>query len=59
MSNLPIVPFLIIFPMVIAFLMYVVRAEKVRSFIAYCGAGIIIAAVGALVYVWIEGGCNR
>ena len=58
MSNLPIVPFLIIFPMVIAFLMYVVRADKVRSFIAYCGAGIIIAAVGALVYVWIDGGCN-
>ncbi|MBQ7199862.1 MAG: NADH-quinone oxidoreductase subunit L [Eubacterium sp.] len=59
MESLPIVPFLIIFPVVIAFLMFVVRADKVRSVIAYIGAVAIMAGVGVLVYMWIAGGCER
>ncbi|MBO4395203.1 MAG: NADH-quinone oxidoreductase subunit L [Eubacterium sp.] len=58
MSDWPIVPFLIIFPLAIAFLMFVVRAEKVRSFIAYAGAVLIMVGVGILTYVWIDGGCE-
>ena len=56
MGNLPVVPFLIIFPLVIAFLMFVVRADKVRSVIAYVGAVLIMAGVGYLTWMWIAGG---
>ena len=59
MESLPIVPFLIIFPVVIAFLMYVVRADRVRSVIAYVGAVCIMAAVGVLTYIWVSGGCKQ
>ena len=58
MSDLPIVPFLIIFPLVIAFFMFVVRADRVRSCIAYCGSAIIIAAVGYLTFDWIRSGAE-
>ena len=59
MGELPIVPFLIIFPLVIAFLMFfVIKHDKVRSFIAYCGAIIIIAAVGVLTFLWFDAGAK-
>ncbi len=56
MGNLPIVPFLIIFPLVIAFLMFVVRKSNIRAVIAYIGAILIMAGVGYLTWMWIDGG---
>ncbi|MEE3467690.1 MAG: proton-conducting transporter membrane subunit [Eubacterium sp.] len=56
MNYLPVVPFLIIAPLVIAFLMFVVRADKVRSVIAYVGAVLIMAGVGYLTWMWIDNG---
>ncbi|MBQ9022592.1 MAG: NADH-quinone oxidoreductase subunit L [Eubacterium sp.] len=52
-----VVPFLICFPMVIALLMFIIRADKVRNVIAYLGAVITMALVGLLVVQWIQGGC--
>ena len=56
MGELPIVPFLIIFPLIIAFLIYVVRNDKVRSFIAYFGATVVIVASGVLTFLWFDAG---
>ena len=56
MANIPIIPFLIIFPLVIAFLLFVIRADKVRSVIAYFGAVMIMVGVGVLTYLWIDNG---
>ncbi|MQN01360.1 MAG: NADH-quinone oxidoreductase subunit L [Lachnospiraceae bacterium] len=58
--TVPIVPFLIIFPMIIAFLMLVIplnpKANRVRNAIAYISCVAIMAAVGILVAMWIAGG---
>ena len=56
MNYLPVVPFLIIAPLVIAFLMFVVRVDKVRAVIAYIGSVLIMAGVGYLVWMWIDNG---
>ena len=56
MGNLPVVPFLIIFPLVIAFLMFVIRKSNVRAVIAYIGSIFIMIGVGYLTWMWIDGG---
>ncbi len=53
------IPFLIIFPFVIALLMFTVRVNKVRNTIAYISAGVIVAAVAALFVQWLMGGCQE
>ena len=53
------IPFLIIFPFVVALLMYAIRVNKVRNIIAYLSAGIIMLATGALVVQWMVGGCQE
>lgn len=60
MSSVPIVPFLIIFPMVIAFVMLIIplgdKANRVRNAIAYISCIAIMAAVAVLVGLWVAGG---
>ena len=51
-----IVPFLIIFPFVIAVVMYCVRINKIRNFIAYISAVILMGGVGVLTAQWLIGG---
>ncbi|MBQ2627607.1 MAG: NADH-quinone oxidoreductase subunit L, partial [Eubacterium sp.] len=53
-----VIPFLICFPLLVAVLMYCIRADKVRNVIAYAGAVIIIAATAVLVAQWMMGGCQ-
>jgi len=50
------IPFLIIFPMVVAVLMFCIRKTSVRNFIAYVGAAAIIAADILLVFYWLDNG---
>ena len=52
-----IIPFLICFPFLIAVVMYLVRVNKVRNFIAYLSAVILMAAVAILTAQWVMGGC--
>ena len=47
-----VVPFLIIFPLIVAVLMYVTRVNKIRNAIAYVSAVIIMIATGVLVFQW-------
>lgn len=60
MSGVPIVPFLIIFPMVIALVMLIIplgdKANRVRNAIAYISCIAIMAAVAVLVGLWVAGG---
>ena len=56
MSYLPVVPFLIIAPLVIAVLLFVIRADKVRAVIAYIGSVLIMAGVGYLTWMWLDSG---
>ena len=60
MSSVPIVPFLIIFPMVIALVMLIIplgdKANRVRNAIAYISCIAIMAAVAVLVGLWVAGG---
>lgn len=62
MTSVPIVPFLIIFPMIIAFVMLIIpvnpTANRVRNAIAYLSCIAVMAAVGILTAVWIEGGAQ-
>ncbi|MBO6215337.1 MAG: NADH-quinone oxidoreductase subunit L [Lachnospiraceae bacterium] len=53
-----IVPFLICFPFVVAVIMYLVRVNKVRNFIAYLSAVLLMVAVGVLTVQWVMGGAN-
>ena len=50
------VPFLICFPFVVAFVLMFVKKTSVHSFIAYIGASLIAAGVGALAIGRIMGG---
>ena len=52
------IPFLIIFPFVVALLMYAIRVNKVRNIVAYISAGVIMLATGVLVAQWMAGGCQ-
>ena len=51
-----IIPFLIIFPLVIAIIMYCTRINKIRNVIAYISSIIIMIGVGALVCQWVRRG---
>ena len=53
------IPFLIIFPFIVAILMFSIRVNKVRNTIAYISAGVIMAAVVALFVQWLSGGCRE
>jgi len=54
--QLPVIPFLICFPMLAAILMFVIRKTKIRNAIAYICAVIIIGAVGVLTIQYFAGG---
>ncbi|MCR5640733.1 MAG: NADH-quinone oxidoreductase subunit L [Lachnospiraceae bacterium] len=47
-----IVPFLIIFPLVVSVLMFAIRVNKVRNFFAYLSAVIIMVGAGVLTVQW-------
>ncbi|MBQ4373503.1 MAG: NADH-quinone oxidoreductase subunit L [Lachnospiraceae bacterium] len=49
---MPIVPFLIVFPLIVSVLMFVIRVNKVRNFFAYISAVIIMVSAGALTVQW-------
>ena len=49
---MPIVPFLIVFPLIVAVVMFCVRVNKIRNFFAYLSALIIMAGVGTLAVQW-------
>ncbi|MCR5654293.1 MAG: NADH-quinone oxidoreductase subunit L [Lachnospiraceae bacterium] len=53
-----VVPFLILFPMVMACIMFCIKSVKVRNALALCGAGVIIAAVAYFVGLWIARGAG-
>ena len=54
-----IVPFLICFPFLVSILMFLIRVNKVRNFIAYVSAVVIMGAVAVLVVVWAMNGCQE
>ena len=54
-----VVPFLIIFPLIVSVLMYVTRVNKVRNAIAYVSAVIIMIATGVLTVQWGMGGFSQ
>ena len=56
---MPVIPFLILFPFVVAVLMYCIRVNKIRNFIAYISSVIIMAAVGILTVQWALGGAGN
>ncbi len=53
-----VIPFLIIFPLVMACLMYVIRNNKVRAVFAYFGSIVIIGAVVLLTVLWFQAGAK-
>ncbi len=53
-----VVPFLILFPFVVAALLYCIRVTAVRRVIAYIASVIIMGGVGVLVAQWLAGGCE-
>ncbi|HAN50070.1 MAG TPA: hypothetical protein DCP96_00040, partial [Lachnospiraceae bacterium] len=56
MSNLPIVSFLIVFPMIVALFMLLIpvneKANRVRNTIAYFSAVLIMGGVAVLIFQW-------
>ncbi|MBR1742149.1 MAG: NADH-quinone oxidoreductase subunit L [Lachnospiraceae bacterium] len=54
--EMPIVPFLIIFPVIMACLMFVARAENVRRVLAFSGAVVIMAGSVVLAVQWFMNG---
>ena len=50
------IPFLIIFPFVVAVIMFCVRYNPVRNTIAYASAIILMLAVGYLLVDWVSQG---
>lgn len=52
------IPTLIIFPFLIAVLMYSIRVNKVRNTIAYISAGFIMLTSITLVVQWVMNGCQ-
>ncbi|MEE1115021.1 MAG: proton-conducting transporter membrane subunit [Eubacterium sp.] len=51
-----VIPFLICFPLAVAVLMYCIRANKIRNFIAYCSVIAIMTGVAVLTVQWCIGG---
>ena len=54
--EMPVIPFLIIFPLIAACLMYLIRSDNVRKVIAFLAALAIMAGVGVLTAQWFMGG---
>ncbi|MGI5989638.1 MAG: NADH-quinone oxidoreductase subunit L [Lachnospiraceae bacterium] len=53
---MPVTVFLILFPLIWAFVIFAIRDNKVRGIAAYIGSGTIIAAVGVLFAQWVANG---
>jgi NADH:ubiquinone oxidoreductase subunit 5 (subunit L)/multisubunit Na+/H+ antiporter MnhA subunit len=53
---MPVTVFLILFPLIWAFVIFAIRDNKVRGIAAYIGSGTIIAAVGVLFVQWLING---
>lgn len=53
-----VIPFLIIFPLIVALFMFLIKNNKVRNIIAYLGAAIIIVATACLVVSWFRAGAH-
>lgn len=56
--EMPIVPFLICFPLFVSILMFTIRINKIRNAVAYVSAVAIIVATLVLVVQWVLGGCE-
>lgn len=56
--EMPVIPFLICFPLVAAVLMFCIRKNSVRNVIAYISAAAIMCGTITLVVQWIMGGCE-
>lgn len=55
---MPIIPFLICFPLLVSVLMFTIRVNKIRNAVAYISAVAIIAGTIVLVVQWALGGCK-
>ena len=53
-----VIPFLIIFPFIVAVLMFAVRVNKVRNAIAYISAVVLMGGVFFLTGQWLAGGAQ-
>lgn len=53
-----VIPFLIIFPPAIGFVIFSIKVHKIRAIIAYIASVIIMAAVGVLVVQWFRMGAK-
>ncbi len=53
-----VIPFLILFPLVMACLMFVIRNNRVRGVAAYLGSVIVMIGVGVLVVQWFLAGAK-
>lgn len=53
---MPVTIFLIIFPMICALVMFIIRNRTIRAYLTYAFTAIIIAAVGVLVVQWADRG---
>lgn len=53
-----VIPFLIIFPFIMAVLMYVISSNLIRRYVAYTGSALIVGGVFVLLYKWILGGAD-
>lgn len=56
--EMPIIPFLICFPLLVSVLMFTIRVNKIRNAVAYVSAVAIIAGTIVLVVQWALGGCK-
>lgn len=56
--EMPIIPFLICFPLLVSVLMFTIRVNKIRNAVAYISAVAIIAGTIVLVVQWALGGCK-
>ncbi|MCH5333469.1 MAG: NADH-quinone oxidoreductase subunit L [Agathobacter sp.] len=55
---MPIIPFLICFPLLVSVLMFTIRVNKIRNAVAYISAVAIITGTIVLVVQWAIGGCK-
>ncbi len=53
-----VVPFLVLFPFLVSFVMFFTRNSKARAAIAYVCSAVIVGATLYLLAQWIMGGCN-
>ncbi len=57
-EEMILIPFLILFPLLMAGIMYFIQSSKVRRYVVYVGAGIIACATFALLFWWILQGAT-